>query len=224
VTIINLPLIRIRSMSPLVCRALPGCGGKFPQLVVALLMCWGLAVTPLRAWPPTAQAKIFRDAQYPLPKAMAAFLKDFDSTLITSCRPLPLEDAAAEAVRRLKSRKTDPRDSVAAIRDAGCAAAALSDPGLDDFVAGQYARFSVVFHGYHEQILAGDIRSFVASRTAENEKLSARLRRSSELPDRTTAVETSPQYGVASISFSHAVTDVANVWYYIWKEAGGDLQ
>jgi hypothetical protein len=197
---------------------------RLNRTLAALAVCLGLMVGTLHAWPAPAQTKIFRDAQYPLPKALAAFLKDFDSVITTPCRALPVEEAIAEAIRQLKRKSTNPTDSVMAIRDAGCAAAALTDPKLDPFVQSQYGKFAVVFHGYHERILAGDIKGFLASRTAEHAKLTARLGRSSELPDRTAAVETSPQYGVVSIAFSHAVTDVANVWYYIWKEAGGDLQ
>jgi hypothetical protein len=36
--------------------------------------------------------------------------------------------------------------------------------------------------------------------------------------DRSTA------FGVASISYSRAVTDLVNIYYYIWKEAGGDVR
>jgi hypothetical protein len=43
-------------------------------------------------------------------------------------------------------------------------------------------------------------------------------RTSAEFDDRSTA------FGVAAISYSHAVTDIVNVYYYIWKEAGGDVR
>jgi len=36
--------------------------------------------------------------------------------------------------------------------------------------------------------------------------------------DRSTA------FGVASVCYSHAVTDLVNLYYYIWKEAGGDVR
>jgi hypothetical protein len=36
--------------------------------------------------------------------------------------------------------------------------------------------------------------------------------------DRSTA------FGIASISYSRAVTDLVNLYYYIWKEAGGDVR
>lgn len=45
-----------------------------------------------------------------------------------------------------------------------------------------------------------------------------RTRSSREFDDRSTA------YGVASISYSRAVTDVINIYYYIWREAGGDVR
>lgn len=41
---------------------------------------------------------------------------------------------------------------------------------------------------------------------------------SSEFDDRSTA------FGVASISYSRAVTDNVNLFYYIWREAGGDVR
>jgi len=36
--------------------------------------------------------------------------------------------------------------------------------------------------------------------------------------DRSTA------FGVASVCYSHAVSDLVNLYYYIWKEAGGDVR
>jgi hypothetical protein len=45
------------------------------------------------------------------------------------------------------------------------------------------------------------------------------MRRSSaEFDDKSTA------FGVASVSYSRAVTDLVNLYFYIWKEAGGDVR
>lgn len=41
---------------------------------------------------------------------------------------------------------------------------------------------------------------------------------SEQFDDRSTA------FGVASVAYSHAVTDLVNLYYYIWKEAGGDVR
>jgi hypothetical protein len=177
------------------------------------------------AWPANSYPRIFQDARRPLPKALATFLKDFESVLMGPCRPAPIEQAVQKAIDELEKKNMDPRESVAAIRDAGCAVAEMNDPKLDSMVASQVNRFSVVFYGFDDRIVkSGDLKGFLKARTEESERLLQRLRRYSELPDKTTDVETSPQYGIASIAFSHAVTDVANVWYHIWKEAHGDLR
>jgi len=41
---------------------------------------------------------------------------------------------------------------------------------------------------------------------------------SATFDDRSTA------FGVASVSYSHAVTDIVNLYFYIWREAGGDVR
>lgn len=194
------------------------------RLIVSIPLLLALLQAQVEAWPSTSYYKIFQDAARPLPKALATFLKDFDPVLRSPCRPLPIEQAVQKAIVLLTKKNEDPRESVAALRDAGCAMAGLSDPKLDTLVENQAGRFAVVFYGYDDRILRGDLEGFLKRRAEENDRLLQRLRRYSELPDKSTAIETSPQYGIASLAFSHAVTDVANVWFHIWKEANGDLQ
>jgi hypothetical protein len=194
------------------------------RLIASTFLVLVFLQSDVDAWPASSYPRIFQDARRPLPRALGTFLKDFESVLMSPCREVPVEQAVQKAVGELTKKTMDPREAVAAIRDAGCAAAEMNDPKLDSMAASQANRFSVVFYGFDDRIVKGDLNGFLKARREESERLLQRLRRYSELPDKTTAVETSPQYGIASIAFSHAVTDVANIWYHIWKEAHGDLR
>ena len=86
-------------------------------------------------------------------------------------------------------------------------------------------RFPTVFYGLdpHFELPAYLDRTFV--RTAELAPLmteeylrGGERRTSAEFDDRSTA------FGVASICYSHAITDMVNLYYYIWRQAGGDVR
>lgn len=86
-------------------------------------------------------------------------------------------------------------------------------------------KFPLVFYGIEKPMRA----EFTISRAIERSRdfgsalqneyeRGNRIRSSSEFDDRSTA------FGVASISWSRSVSDLTNIYYYIWSEAGGDVR
>jgi hypothetical protein len=103
------------------------------------------------------------------------------------------------------------------------------DPSHNDFE--QYfeqrmAKFPTVFYGLDDQPNVSTIVERAVTRTEHYYPLMT----SEYLPDggvrRTSADfdDHSTAFGVASVCYSHAVTDLVNLYYYIWREAGGDVR
>jgi hypothetical protein len=87
------------------------------------------------------------------------------------------------------------------------------------------AKFPTVFYGLDPQFRLTQYFDKTFARTAKFYPLvreeyfrAGELRTSAAFDDRSTA------FGVASICYSRAVTDLVNLYYYIWKEAGGDVR
>jgi hypothetical protein len=110
--------------------------------------------------------------------------------------------------------------------------AANDDPRLtplrNDFAAyfeSRLAKFPTVFYGLDPDFRLGAFLDKTLNRSAKFYPLvreeyfrNGERRSSSEFDDRSTA------FGVASISYSRSVSDLVNLYYYIWKEAGGDVR
>src|SRR4030095_6013553 len=96
------------------------------RLIASILLIAALLETKVDAWPANSYSRIFQDARRPQPQALATFLKDFESVLMSPCRTVPIEQSIQKAITELTKKNMDPRESVAAMRDAGCAAAEMN--------------------------------------------------------------------------------------------------
>ncbi|HEV2721329.1 MAG TPA: hypothetical protein VG323_15005 [Thermoanaerobaculia bacterium] len=97
-----------------------------------------------------------------------------------------------------------------------------NNPYRDDDFAHYFemrlAKFPTVFYGAEPQLRLGIFLDRMLSRTARFTPLVAEeytRGSSASFDDHSTA------FGVASVCYSHAVTDTANLFTYIWREAGG---
>ena len=86
-------------------------------------------------------------------------------------------------------------------------------------------KFPTVFYGLDAQFSVSRMLDRTFARSARfypllsEEYFRHGARRSStEFDDRSTA------FGIASISYSRAVSDLVNLYYFIWREAGGDVR
>lgn len=109
---------------------------------------------------------------------------------------------------------------------------AKSDPRLtasksdyEQYFERRLPKFPTVFYGLDPQFRLNAYLDRTFARAAKFYPLVAaeyfrdgERRTSAAFDDRSTA------FGVASISYSRAVTDVVNLYYFIWKEAGGDVR
>ncbi len=93
---------------------------------------------------------------------------------------------------------------------------------FETFFERKLAKFPTVFYGLDPQF---SLPRYLDRTFARSAKFYPLMRGEYErggsaavFDDRSTA------FGVASISYSRAVTDLVNLYYYIWKEAGGDVR
>jgi hypothetical protein len=106
------------------------------------------------------------------------------------------------------------------------------DPRLDasrndfeQYFERRMPKFATVFYGLDSRFQLGGYLDRTFARTSKFYPLMSEeyfrfgeRRTSAEFDDRSTA------FGVASVCYSHAVTDLVNLYYYIWREAGGDVR
>jgi hypothetical protein len=102
---------------------------------------------------------------------------------------------------------------------------AASHNDFEQYFERRLAKFPTVFYGLEPRFTMTSFLDKTFARSAKfypllNEEYfrGGSLRTSAQFDDRSTA------FGIASISYSRAVSDLVNLYYYIWKEAGGDVR
>lgn len=100
-----------------------------------------------------------------------------------------------------------------------------SQPDFESYFNRKLPKFPTVFYGLVQPLQLERYIDAALHRSASYYPLLreeyfrfGERRTSAEFDDRSTA------FGVASLCYSHAVTDAVNLYYYIWKEAGGDVR
>lgn len=100
-----------------------------------------------------------------------------------------------------------------------------SQNDFETYFERRLAKFPTVFYGLDANFRLSTYLDKTFSRSARFYPLvrdayfpNGQRRTSADFDDRSTA------FGIASVSYSRSVTDLVNLYYYIWKEAGGDVR
>jgi hypothetical protein len=100
-----------------------------------------------------------------------------------------------------------------------------SHTDFEHYFERRMVRFPTVFYGLDARFALPKYLERTFTRTASYAPLVSEeyfrdggRHTSSEFDDRSTA------FGVASICYSHAITDLVNLYYYVWQQSGGDVR
>jgi hypothetical protein len=101
----------------------------------------------------------------------------------------------------------------------------LAHDDFEQYFERRMARFPTVFYGLDRNFQLGSYLDRTMSRSSRLSPLMSEEyfrggspHTSAEFDDQSTA------FGVAAVCYSHAVTYLVNLYYYIWREAGGDVR
>ena len=102
---------------------------------------------------------------------------------------------------------------------------AASQNDFEQYFERRLPKFPTVFYGLDPNFRLGAYLDRTFARSAKFYPLvreeyfrGGERRTSAQFDDRSTA------FGIASVCYSRAVTDLVNLYYFIWKEAGGDVR
>jgi len=199
-----------------------------------LLLFLALAI-PAHAFTAAAGRRIALKGAELGPPDLHLVIQQFHDEYLRGADTAPVADRArlranieSEALGIVKMIRTN-KPMVQVVEHLGMLArmvAEANDPraGDDDFshyVESRLPRIPTLFYGVDRRFALGSYLDRTFARTAKfiplmNEEYTRGT--SATFDDRSTA------FGVASVCYSHAVTDVANLQIFIWKEAGGNVR
>jgi hypothetical protein len=100
-----------------------------------------------------------------------------------------------------------------------------SEMDFESYFERRLVKFPTVFYGLESNFRLGPYLDKTIARTSRFYPLMreeyfryGEQRTSAEFDDRSTA------FGIASVCYSRAVTDLVNLYYYVWRQAGGDVR
>jgi hypothetical protein len=82
-------------------------------------------------------------------------------------------------------------------------------------------RFAPVFYGFDRNFVLSTYLDRMFARTTSYQPL---MTEEYARGNGTTFDDRSTAFGVASVCYSHAITDMVNLEYFIWKTAGGSVR
>jgi hypothetical protein len=102
-------------------------------------------------------------------------------------------------------------------------------PDYNGYIARNIPRFRIVLRNEQESLTSfKDLERFLRSARRRTGRLAELLREAyfveGVLQSSDSFDPRSVPFGVASISYSSAVNDIANVWLFIWRESGGSVR